>query len=228
VKTKSIERLFLHILIYTFLLLPAFLVFSRNKTRERMLIGAYGITCFLMLSSYFYGYVKSSFLYFTVYTFLEYISFTSLLWLNIKSKGFKLIILFFSFLFIGFQIFTYVELRTAALDSIPVGIETILIFIYIAFYFYESFQDNQSDFIYNQSCFWLCIGMMIYLGGTFFFNILLHYLDQRHVDQYWFLTYVADIIKNLFFVASIVLGSTPSKEKLHHQKHLPHLDFDMN
>lgn len=229
VKTKSIEKLFLHILIYTFLLPPIFLFFSRYKIKETILIGAYGTVCFLMLSSYFYGYVKSNFLYFTVYTFLEYIFFTSFLWCNIKGKMFRIVIFILSLLFFGFQIFTYFKLSGPSLDSIPVGIETILIIVYITFFFYERFQSDSNEFIYSHPCFWLCIGMLIYLGGTFFFNILLGYLDQKHIDQYWYLTYVADIIKNLFFCVSIIVYShNPKSEKLRQNKHVPYLDLDIN
>lgn len=228
-KTKSIEKLFLHILIYTFLLLPVFLLFSKIKTTERILIGVYGIVCFLMLSAYFYGLVKTTILYFTIYTFLEYSFFTALLWVNLKSRKLKLAILFFSIPFFGFQIFTYFSQSSVILDSIPVGIETILIFIYITFFLYETFQSDSSEFIYSHSCFWLCIGMMVYLGGTFFFNILLAYLDQKHIDQYWFLTYVADIIKNLFFCVSIIAYSySPFRQRLHHKTQIPYLDLDIN
>lgn len=230
VKTISIEKLFLHILIYTYLLLPIILLFTKIKTKDRISLGIYGALCFLMLSSYFYGYLKSSFLYFTIYTFLEYVFFASFVWLNLNSKKLKAIIGIFSFFFIAFQIFSYSEFsKNTSLDSIPVGIETILMFIYITFFFYERFQSDSSELIYEHRCFWLCMGMLIYLGGTFFFNILIGYLHEEQVDKYWFLTYIADILKNLLFAVSLIIhikGST--RESLHHQKHLPYLDLDMN
>jgi len=235
VKAKSIEKLFLHILIYTYLLLPVLLFFSRSKVKERWLIGVYGIIFFSILAAYFYGYIIGSLLYISIYTFLEYLFFTLFLAIHITNKKFRIAIYILSILFFGFQIFSYISIKNSEfatagnLDSMPVGIETILIFIYITFFFYESFQKTSSEFIYNHPCFWLSIGMLLYLGGTFFFNILVNHLDDQQADQYWYLTYIADIVKNIFFgVAIIMYSHIPQKENLHHQNHVPYLDLDMN
>ncbi len=115
------------------------------------------------------------------------------------------------------------------MDSIPVGIETVLIFVYIIFFFYQNFRNNYEQYIYNHHCFWLSVGMMIYLGGTFFFNLLGNYIASSDIDKYWFLTHIADIIKNLFFcVAILVYSRSHIKEKRYNHSSVPHLDFDMN
>jgi len=71
--------------------------------------------------------------------------------------------------------------------------------------------------------------MMIYLGGTFFFNLLANYISPSDIDKYWFLTHIADIIKNIFFcVALIVYSRSNLHEKLFHHSSVPYLDLDMN
>lgn len=200
------------------------------------MIGLYGIIIFSVLFAYIYHFINATFLYFTVFTFFEYFFFTAILWLNISNKTLRLVILIFSVLFVSFQVISYVITldsqvynSNAYLDSLPIGVETILIFIYISFFFYESFKITTEEHIYARPCFWITIGMLIYLGGTFFFNILLNHIDQSQVDKYWFLTYIADIIKNLFFcVALIIYVRIPYKEKSLQNSSVPFLDLDMN
>jgi len=228
VKTNSIEKLFLHILIYTYLLIPIFLILLKIKRKDGLLIGLYGLTFFGFLALAFYHVLGNSYLYINIYTFLEYCFFTAILWNNISLGKLRLVIFICSVLFVAYQIFNYFG-SNVGMDSIPIGIETILIFIYIIFFFYQNFRNNYDRFIYDHHCFWISIGMMIYLGGTFFFNLLLNYIDPRDADNYWYLTHIADIIKNLFFcVAIIVYSRSHLQEKRFHHSSVPHLDFDMN
>ena len=229
VKIQVIEKLFLYILTYSYLLLPLTFLFFRSKRRDDLATGIYGILFFILLYLFDHSFIPKSYtqIYQTFYTFWEYSFFTYLLFQSITLKKLKIIILLFTVLFIGFLIYNYSSSQRSKLDSIPVGIETILIFIYISFFFYQNFKHTNEEYIYTQPCFWLSIGMLIYLGGTFFFNILINYLDKTHRD-YWFLTYIADLIKNLLFCVSIIVYvRTPHKEKSLH-KSVPYLDLDMN
>jgi len=228
VKTKSIEKLFLHILIYTYLLIPIVGFFFKIKKKDGLLIGIYGLTFFALLSLAFYHVVSTSYLYISIYTFLEYCFFTAILWNNISLKRLRLAIVVCSIFFIGCQIFIYLNFH-GGMDSIPIGIETILIFVYIIFFFYQNFRNNFDQFIYDHYGFWLSIGMMIYLGGTFFFNLLANYLDPRDMDKYWYLTFIADIIKNIFFCVAIIIYSRGHlQKKIFHHSSVPYLDLDMN
>lgn len=231
VKIQVIEKLFLHILTYSYLLLPLSFLFFRSKSREGLILGIYGILFFVLLYliNPDHSFIPKSYnqIYLTFYTFCEYCFFTYLLFQSITLKKLKIIILLFTVLFIGFLIYDNSMSQRRHLDSIPVGIETILIFIYISFFFYQNFKDTTEEYIYTQPCFWVSIGILVYLGGTFFFNILVNYLDKTQRD-YWFLTYIADLIKNLLFCVSIIVyARTPHKEKSSH-KSVPYLDLDMN
>ena len=186
------------------------------------------MTFFSLLSIYFYRIFRLHSYYDTIYTFLEYCFFTAILWNNISLKKFRLAIFICSIFFIVFQILHYLN-SNVGMDSIPVGIETVLIFVYIIFFFYQNFRNNYDQYIYNHHCFWISIGMLIYLGGTFFFNLLGNYIDSSDIDKYWFLTHIADIIKNVFFCVSIIVYSRGKlKEKLYHHSSVPYLDLDMN
>ena len=208
------------------------LFFTKSRRKVGLLIGLYGLVFFSLVFVYYHEIFQPTVLYNSIYTFLEYSFLTAFLWSNISIKRFRLIILGCSVLFVAAQILTYPTISItefAGIDSIPIGIETILIFVYIIFFFYENFRNNYDRFIYDHHCFWLSIGMMIYLGGTFFFNLLGNYIDPRDIDKYWYLTHIADIIKNIFFCVGIIVYSRSNlQEKLFHHSSVPYLDLDMN
>jgi hypothetical protein len=70
--------------------------------------------------------------YFLVYTLVEYLFLAYLIFTAITKKVLKFIVLFFSVGFIIFQL--GFDLGANELDSISIGIETILLFIYIIFF----------------------------------------------------------------------------------------------
>jgi len=228
-----LEKLFYYILTFTFLLIPLTIFFFRNRIKrsDSIAMGSYGVLFFLLLYAIDNSFVPSSYLklYQTGYTLFEYSFFTYFLFTNITIKSLRKIIVSLSFLFLLFLIYNFFWENLLKIDSIPVGIETILILIYISFFLYQNFHATTDVFIYNNSCFWLAIGILIYLGSTFFFNILVNHIEEEQIEKYWFLTYISDIIKNLLFCVSIIIyANTTQKEKLHNHKHIPYLDLDMN
>jgi hypothetical protein len=111
-------------------------------------------------------------------------------------------------------------------DSLPIGVETILLFSYIIFYFYEQFKQLNPDYVYKNPTFWIYFGILIYLGGSFFFNILADYMNKKTVAQYWNLTYIPDIVKNILFLYALLIIKNHSNNKLPQKKSIPHLDMD--
>jgi hypothetical protein len=165
-------------------------------------------------------------IYYFAYTFLEYLLFTSIIYVKIQNKTFKRIILIFSILFIAFQIFHFVNIKLTVVDSLPIGVETILLFSYIIFYFYEQFKLPNPDYVYRNPTFWIFFGILIYLGGSFFFNILADYMNKKTVVKLWSLTFIGDIVKNLLFLYALIIIKNHSKNQPHQKKSIPHLDMD--
>lgn len=162
--------------------------------------------------------------YFSFYTFFEYSVFAFLFWYNIKQKTFRLLILVFSFLFLAFQFMYILTLKIQKLDSFAIGIEAILIFVYIFYFFYESSKNVIDNYIYNHYCFWIAVGILLYLGGSFFFFILLDHLDKDQLRVFGNLTYVAEILKNVLFVFAIVIYLRKPVESIK-PKSIPYLDM---
>ena len=217
----------LKILIYSYLALPLCFLITKGKIKEAVLLvlALYGVIFFCLLRFYSYVHQDIKIYYHSLYTFLEYSAFTFILWVNIKNKLFQKIIILITVLFIVFQLFYVTNTEVQKLDSIPIGIETILIFIYIFYFFYDYSKNVKDTFLYNHYCFWLSVGILIYLGGSFFFYILANNLDDTEVKTFGQFTYIAEIIKNLLFCIAIFMYKK-SPNKIHnHSKNIPNLDM---
>ena len=84
-------------------------------------------------------------------------------------------------------------------------------FIYVFLYFNQNFKYNLAENLYEYSSFWLIVGIIIYLGFGFFFNILANNLTKEEFDKYWHYTYLTEILKNILF-ALVVLGFFKEKK----------------
>ena len=126
---------------------------------------------------------------------------------SLKIRRFKVIILCLSvFLFVAYEVVNLFMIHFQSIDSVPIGIETILILLYTFYFFYEQFQTIETIYIYNNYWFWFIVGIIFYLSSSFFFNILAD-SNNRESKQYWFLTCIFETIKNLFFVVGIIFLS---------------------
>ena len=195
----------LKIVTYSYLILPLCFFLFQGKIKDKilLLLAFYGITFFCLI--FFHDDIPKDIrkYYQAFYTFLEYAVFTYIFWYNIRNKIFRNFIILVSVLFIFFQIFYVTTTTLNKLDSIPIGIETIFIFIFIFYFFYEYSKNIKDSFIYNHYCFWISVGILIYLGGSFFFYILINQLDSSQIETFGNLTYIAEIIKNLLFAISL-------------------------
>jgi hypothetical protein len=123
-----------------------------------------------------------------------------------------------------FQIFFYFTAHYHVLDSIPIGIETILIILYIFCLFYEQFQRPDVVSLYYNYWFWFILGILFYLSSTFFFNILAN-TEKKTAEEYWFLTYIIETIKNIFFAVGMVAFAKQTSDKSK-TVYVPNLDFN--
>lgn len=218
----------LDILLYSYLIFPLLLLFLRGKIKELffLLVVAYGIAFFLLI--FIAGSVPLNIkkYYNAFYTLLEYSFFTVIFLSQIRSNFFRRFVIIASALFLLFEFYYVSNTSLERLDSIPIGIETILIFIYIFFFFYHFSKNIKDTFIYNHYCFWLSVGILIYLGGSFFYYMLVNHLDRREVDKLANLTYIAETIKNVLFgIAMFVYKKFTINKIQKSPKNIPNLDM---
>ncbi len=199
---------------------------SKKKDIIPLTFALYGIVFFWLLLFY-YDIPKGIIRYYqSFYTFLEYAVFAFIFWNNIKTKKLKRLIILGSIAFFIFQFIYVITTKINHLDSIPIGIETILIFVYIFFFFYEFSKNTTNFYIYNHYCFWIATGILIYLGGSFFFYISIDLLTPNQVKTFGNLTYLAEIIKNILFVLAIFMyAHYPYENTKNKTSSIPYLDM---
>jgi len=66
-------------------------------------------------------------------------------------------------------------------------------------------------FIYNTSMFWVILGFLVYLAGSFFIYTFVDEIDSKDIGKFWFITFIFNTIKNLFF--SIAFSLREAKDK---------------
>lgn len=226
-KIQIIEKLFFNIVTYSYLLLPLTFLITLLRTRKTILFFVYGIIFFLInFFLYLYTNLTLQKLYSNSYTFLEYLFFTWVLWKEIRNRKLRYTMLILSVLFFTFQAFYFFNSSIIHIDSIPVGVETILLFVYILFFFYQYFKEIDTRYIYNEPCFWFSFGILIYLGGSFFFNILAGHLSEEEMHKYWYVTYIAEVIKNILFTVAMIMYARQPK-KTAPEKSIPYLDLTL-
>ncbi|MBA3284743.1 MAG: hypothetical protein H0U27_06760 [Nitrosopumilus sp.] len=203
--TKTIEDLFFYaVFAADFFVIVQILFFYKQSITHKVLGLLFFYCLFNSLSNVIPSYISSKALYYSLalFTSVEYLVFALIFSLIIKNKKFKRLILYLSLFFIGFVIFNFHPERKS-FDSLPIGVETILIMVYCFYYLYEQMNDLSTSFIYHRYHFWIAIGILIYLGGSFFIYIFADKVDNSILDDYWFLTYAFYIVKNIFFLIGI-------------------------
>lgn len=214
--TKTIENLFYYLHYVTDILVIVLCLLFISKIRKEpplLLIALYSFTDLSLnaLSDFFHivinPYIWSSFTYF------EYFIFTYIIWIHLKRKKVKNVIIGLSILFVLFSTIYNIITNFTSYDSMPIGVETILILVFSFYYLYEQMNDTSTLFIYNKYQFWLVIGFMIYLAGSFFINIFAnHLMGDETLSKYWFLTNVSFSIMNILFaIAFLLFGRNPKK-----------------
>jgi hypothetical protein len=207
--TKTIEDLFVYLATGADVLILLLLLLFFRKCKHEKSLWAIFAYCFLSIAiNHFIDvFYKNNFKYFfyALYTVIEFFTFTYLIWQEIKSQRFKKIMIVISILFLTFIVLYYSLEKYRIIDSIPIGLETILVLIGCFYYLFEQMNDTNNLFIYSKYQFWIISGIMIYLAGCFFIYIFGSQLDKEFLVKYWFLTNIFYIIKNIFFCTAILL-----------------------
>jgi hypothetical protein len=80
-----------------------------------------------------------------------------------------------------------------------------------------------TTFIYNKHSFWIIVGFILYLGGSFFIYIFANHVERPVLDKYWFLTYLFYILKSILVFIGLLFHVKQSKNP-HPAKLRPYLN----
>jgi hypothetical protein len=223
---KTIENLFrfLHHFSDLFIVFLYFLFLKKTKKEKSFLLITIYVLIDFILDIFTFSLQNFYNIVWSFFTLIEYSIFTYIIWNNIRNRSFKKIAILISILFIVFATIFNTVTNFKKTDSIPIGIETIFILIFCFYYLYEQTNSADNLFIYNKYQFWLVVGFMIYLAGSFFVFIFASGMGDELLNQYWFLTNCFYILMITFFaVAFFIYGKKP-KHKSNPENFRPYLN----
>ncbi len=97
--------------------------------------------------------------------------------------------------------------------------------VFIVYYFYFQFKNISNQNIYDNFHFWIVLGILIYIGFTFFFNILSNSLDPKLFAKYYHYSFLGDILKNILFTIAVIYFAQNSSKVKQHTPSYPYLDM---
>ncbi len=191
--------------------------FTKSKQSYFSLIAFYSFYCVfsdLVLSKLSLKYLESELYSFRLFTIIEYSIITFFIFQLIESDLFKRLIKIGSIIFIIVSILDIYTSSFTSFDSLPSGIESILVLSYCLFFVYEKM--TSTDFSFNGTI-WITIGFILFFSGTFFLFILSqnNFKDSSFILTYGYIVAIFNIIKNLFITIGIFSESNNSKRTSH-------------
>jgi len=190
----------------------------RNKGEGLWVIFVY---CFISFSaetgSIFLHPAIDKFYLFASVTICEYTLFSLFLYLAIKEKTFKYIIILGSLIFYAMAIINLIYKKSSTFDSLSASVEAILIIVYSILYLYEQIQDPEVIYVYHTKQFWIVAAFFLYFSSTLFLFVYAATLTNQEHKNYWFINDFFNILKNVFFCISLTMKKDipiSSKESL--------------
>lgn len=138
------------------------------------------------------------------FTLIEYFAVTYFLWVNTDNKKFQKILAGLFVLFSSFIVVYFLMVPFDIVDSVPVGVETILVISLSVYILYEQV-NNSFDPVYNKPVFWVITALLIYLAGSFFIYLYANYVPYKELQKIWFVTFIFTSIKSIFLTIAFWL-----------------------
>jgi len=207
--TKTIENLFIYTAVYTALIPIGLYIFfwkRLNKVYPLLIIIIYSLIEFLtnLVSDELRSQRSQLVILYSFFTIVEYALFACFFYLLISNIKIRKIIIVASIAFMIFSCCYFLFVKYRFLDSVPIGVETILVLTYAFYYLFEQLEPTTNSLIYQRYHFWLVAGIMIYLAGSFFIYIFANQVDNKTRHDYWVFQNAFTILKNMCFGISII------------------------
>lgn len=147
------------------------------------------------------------FLAYRLFTIAEYFFITIFIYYSIISKNAKRVIVVVSAAFLVYALYELIVSQSNSFDSIPSGVESILIIAFCIYYLFEKIREPNSLFLYSTADFWIIVSFIIYFAGTFFLFIYSqnNFSDLGFRKTYELLIGCFNLLKNvLLFIAFMI------------------------
>ncbi|MEY3310969.1 MAG: hypothetical protein RL348_297 [Bacteroidota bacterium] len=164
----------------------------------------YSMLTDLVLNKLSLKFFNSEIYSYRLFTIIEFIVLSAYLLKELNSDKFKLFIKISSLVFGAFVLFDLLTGTLNEFDSIPTGVESILILCSSLLVLYERIIKNEE---YNVSSIWISIGLVLFFSGTFFLFILSesNFNDSAFSETYSLILASFKIISYILFSIGITL-----------------------
>ncbi len=143
-----------------------------------------------------------------IFTVVEFSLFSVFFYYSIKGNKLQVFILPVSIAFFLLAIIDFFLInKMEEFDSVPAGIEAILIILMCIYYLFIQIKGVNDLFVYSTSNFWIMITFLIYISGTFFIYIMAEkYMNiKAFVYQYIIINDIFNVIKNVLFCIAMLM-----------------------
>ncbi|MDR3712900.1 MAG: hypothetical protein P4L51_08815 [Puia sp.] len=156
---------------------------------------------------------RSSFMLLSIFTIIEFVSFTTFLYLGIANRIIKKTIAGCAILFSIYLIMSFFQTEKDHFDAIQASGESILIIIFCIIYLFEQINKPPDFLVYSTPGFWVILGFLIYMSGTLFLFIISDRLALEERSKYWQINNFCNIIKNILFSVAFLVSHYSSKHR---------------
>jgi len=154
----------------------------------------------------------------SIYTAVEFSTFCLFYFYSVSEGLMKKAVLPIGGLFLVFAgIDFFLVNQMTAIDSMAIGVESILIILMCIYYLIVQIKGSSNLFVYSTSNFWIVITFLIFFSGTFFLYIMLEsqFEDKSYRTLYTFINSIFYILRYILFsVAMVMKSSQPAKNKV--------------
>lgn len=152
---------------------------------------------------------------FSTFTLLEYLSFSLFLGYHSENALFKKLLTIVFVLFSVFICIYFLITPFDFIDSVPIGVETILVIGFSVYFLYEMV-NKTNTLLYNTTEFWVITAFLIYLAGSFFIYLYANQVELDELQKFFFITFIFTSIKNIFIAIGFLLLA--KKPDIHHPR----------
>ena len=135
-----------------------------------------------------------------VFTTIEYVLFTLFFYQFFQRKSYKKWVIVGSVIFVIMVILELMKFSFVYYSRFNAGTGVLLIISYCLLLFHEWLMDDPMEIIYEKAAFWIALGCLVYVSGSFFFFITV----GKQWEQNWLIHSVFNLLKNILFTMAIV------------------------
>ncbi len=192
---------------------------QKEKTFIKAILGFYffySIVSDLFIHRLSLKYLNSEFYSFRVFTIIEFISLSAVLFILLHSYVFKRILLVASSLFFAALIVDLLTNSVANFDSIPTGVESILILFYCILLLYESISEGKPLFSFSV---FFAVSLIIFFSGTFFLFIMSqnNFENEEFSQLYDYIVAISKILMTLIMSIGLLANTQSKVDAKHHR-----------